>query len=277
MHRWWALLLPLLLALSSSSSSSFFFAGFSMKTHAFPTSGTTTTTTPSRMMSERFRMASIGGGFGDDGKKRKPSSCRCPDDNENDDENEDGEGTPLEDRREAFVAALGWAAASAASAAVGPARATAGADANMAFPDVLGGMADRASKECLVESLGTRECMVYKETDPDKLLYKGVDGSVLLKRAQAAATALEPIPSMVDVGRWNDVQGTLIGGPMGELSKTMTLLSKDDPKKTALARKVKDDLFAMGTAAQTRRSDDVRKHHAAATRDLAKFLEAAAL
>ncbi len=210
--------------------------------------------------------------------KRKPG-CRCPEDEEN---YHDDERESLEDRREALFAAMGglWAVAttaSASSAVLGfpeTSLATAGTDANMAFPDVVGGMNDRATKQCLVESLGNRECLVYKETDPDKLLYKGANAQILLDRTKKATAALREIPALVEKKKWNDVNGILIG-PMGELSSTMTLLCGDDAAKTKLARKVKEDLFAMGTATTQRQQDVILKFHAAATKDLAKFLEVA--
>lgn len=173
-----------------------------------------------------------------------------------------------------------WAAATTASASTAmlsfpnPSLATAGVDANMAFPDVMAGMNDRASKQCLVESLGNRECMVYKETDPDKLLYKGIDAQVLVERTKKATAALREIPALVEKKKWNDINGLLIG-PMGELSSTMTLLCGDDVTKTKLARKVKEDLFAIGTATTQRQQEVILKYHAAATKDLVNFLEVA--
>ena len=43
-----------------------------------------------------------------------------------------------------------------------PSRASAvyGADAKIEIPDVIQGMSDRTNKQCLVESLGNRECLV---------------------------------------------------------------------------------------------------------------------
>ena len=188
----------------------------------------------------------------------------------------------MESRREALFAAMGglWAVATTASASTAvlgfpdPSQATAGVDANMAFPDVIGGMNDRNTKQCLVESLGNRECMVYKETDPDKLLYKGVNAQILLDRMRKATAALAEIPALVEKKKWNDITGLLIG-PMGELSSTMTLLCGDDAVKTKLARKVKEDLFAMGTATTQRQQEAILKYHAGATKDLANFLEVA--
>ena len=228
----------------------------------------------SSRLSEKLQGA---GTPGVDGPRRRKRRCRCPDDDDDDDHGE----ALLEDRREALVAAMGslWAASAGVAMGLGldgpgPAGATAGVDANMAFPDVIGGMNDRATKQCLVESLGNRECLVYKETDPDKLLYKGVDGPTLVARIEKASKALGDVPALVDKKKWNDING-LLTGPMGELSSTLTLLCGDDASKTKLARKVKEDLFAMGTANTQRQPEAILKNHAAATRDLARFLEAA--
>ena len=208
-------------------------------------------------------------------RKKKRNKCRCPDDDihDNDDDDEDED---LEDRREALFAMMGslWAVTSVASSTL-PAYATVGVDANMAFPDVIGSMNDRldSKKECLMESLGTRECMIYKETDPDKLLYKGANLDVLVKRIQQATVALAQIPPLVETKKWNEITGILTG-PMGQLSSTLTMLCGDSKMKVALAQKVKQDLFAIGTATTQRQTEDILKYHALAIEDLTKFLEA---
>mmetsp|Transcript_11744 Transcript_11744/g.23847 ORF Transcript_11744/g.23847 Transcript_11744/m.23847 type:complete len:174 (-) Transcript_11744:139-660(-) len=167
-----------------------------------------------------------------------------------------------------------WAASSSMGAFPELAHATAGVDANMAFPDVMAGLNDRNTKQCLVESLGNRECLVYKETDPDKLLYKGVNTDKLVERIRLATNALAEIPPLVESKKWNAITGILTG-PMGELSSTLNLLAGTDVSKTKLARKVKEDLFGMGTATTQRQTDDILKYHALAIKDLAIFLEAA--
>mmetsp|Transcript_10053 Transcript_10053/g.29652 ORF Transcript_10053/g.29652 Transcript_10053/m.29652 type:complete len:288 (+) Transcript_10053:164-1027(+) len=230
----------------------------------------------SASLSEKFpgttRKASSG-----PNKKRK---CRCPDDADDSIDSIDNQDplSSLEDRREAIFAMMGslWATSSAVSmtAFPEPARATAGVDANMAFPDVMAGLNDRNTKQCLVESLGNRECLVYKETDPDKLLYKGVDTGKLVERIRLATSALAEIPPLVERKKWNEITGILTG-PMGELSSTLNLLAGTDARKTKLARKVKEDLFGMGTATTQRQTDVILKYHALAIKDLAVFLEAA--
>jgi hypothetical protein len=92
----------------------------------------------------------------------------------------------------------------------GIANAEYGTDAKMLFPDVVQGLNDRATKQCLVESLGNRECLVYRE-DAEKLLYKGADVSILIQRIQASTTALDKIPSLVETKQWNAITGILTG------------------------------------------------------------------
>eukprot|EP00536_Pseudo-nitzschia_multiseries_P016697 jgi/Psemu1/69953/estExt_Genemark1.C_12020006 len=243
-------------------------------------------------LSERFPRIGMDSA-GPNGKRK----CRCPDDDDDDANanaddkiNQNDNDNPLsslqEDRREALFAMMGslWAVSSS-SAVAGtvvttafafpePAQATAGVDANMAFPDVMAGLNDRNTKQCLVESLGNRECLVYKETDPDKLLYKGIDNDKLVERIRFATGALAEIPPLVELKKWNDITGILTG-PMGELSSTLNLLAGTDARKTKLARKVKEDLFGMGTATTQRQTDVILKYHSLAIKDLAIFLEAA--
>ena len=86
-------------------------------------------------MSFLERISIVGDELSSPKKKRK---CRCPDDDEDEDDEESL--SSLEDRREALFAMMGslWAA----SSSVGhpdPAYATAGIDANIAFPMSLVG------------------------------------------------------------------------------------------------------------------------------------------
>jgi len=47
-----------------------------------------------------------------------------------------------------------------------------------------------------------------------------------------------------------------------------------DPSKVKLARKVKEDLFAIVTATTQRQTDVILKYHKLVTQELTKFLEA---
>ena len=147
-------------------------------------------------------------------------------------------------------------------------------DAKIELPDVIAGMNDRQNKQCLVESLGNRECLVYKETDPNKLLYKGANSQILLDRIQLALNSLDLIPSLVETKKWNDINSILIGGPMGQLSLTLNLLSKDnpDPECIKLIRKIKEDCFAIGTATTQRQCNDILKYNDKAKNDMKEFI-----
>jgi len=85
------------------------------------------------------------------------------------------------------------------------------------------------------------------------------------------------IPPLVEKKRWNEINGILIG-PMGELSKTLNMLcgnGSGDAKALKLARKVKEDMFAIGTAVSKRQEESVLEFHKIALEDLTKFLELA--
>ena len=67
-------------------------------------------------------------------------------------------------RRLAMLAMICHCAGGTVSMTMSPSVANAvyGSDAKMTFPDPIQSMSDRAGKQCLVESLGTRECLVYR-------------------------------------------------------------------------------------------------------------------
>jgi len=120
-------------------------------------------------------------------RKKKKRKCLCPHDDEEEEDEDDEDELLLsssllllnEDRREVLFAMMGslWSisggatggAAAAATAAtatatafnpIQPAFATYGMDAKIELPDVIAGMNERQNKQCLVESLGNRECLV---------------------------------------------------------------------------------------------------------------------
>ena len=218
-------------------------------------------------------------------QRKKKRKCLCPPEDDNDDKNEDDDMLDAlsllnEDRREVLFAMMGsmWSISATAAAVVGsnpqPVYATYGMDAKIELPDVIAGMNDRQNKQCLVESLGNRECLVYKETDPNKLLYKGANSQILLDRIQLALNSLDLIPSLVETKKWNDINSILIGGPMGQLSLTLNLLSKDnpDPECIKLIRKIKEDCFAIGTATTQRQCNDILKYNDKAKNDMKEFI-----
>lgn len=83
------------------------------------------------------------------------------------------------------------------------ANAVYGADAKIELPDIVQGMADRTNKQCLVESLGNRECLVY--LDPENQLYKGSDGKLLLQRLGSSTAAMSELPPYIEKKEWNKV------------------------------------------------------------------------
>jgi hypothetical protein len=112
--------------------------------------------------------------------------------------------------------------------------------------------------------------------DEEKLLYKGADLNNLLARIQAAAQALDrDIPPLVESRKWTQLNGVLTG-PMGQLSSTMALLEKlaDDPASAKQnAQRVKQDIFAIGTAVTNKQGDVVLQYRSLALEDLAVFLK----
>ena len=247
-------------------------------------SPTTTATTNDRRRNTGNRISSLlllnqkGRNIEEIDQRKKKRKCLCPPEDNDDDKNEDDDMLDAlsllnEDRREVLFAMMGsmW---SISAGNPQPVYATYGMDAKIELPDVIAGMNDRQNKQCLVESLGNRECLVYKETDPNKLLYKGANSQILLDRIQLALNSLDLIPSLVETKKWNDINSILIGGPMGQLSLTLNLLSKDnpDPECIKLIRKIKEDCFAIGTATTQRQCNDILKYNDKAKNDMKEFI-----
>mmetsp|Transcript_32159 Transcript_32159/g.46737 ORF Transcript_32159/g.46737 Transcript_32159/m.46737 type:complete len:246 (-) Transcript_32159:90-827(-) len=199
-------------------------------------------------------------------EENEPSKLpRCPSDTSN--SNDDM------DRREALFAMIGslWSVG-LMSDAIFPqeAQAVYGSDANIQLPDMIGGMTDRVNKQCIVESLGNRECLVY--ADPDKAVYKGLDAVVLLERVDVSSRALATIPDLAESRKWSKIIGVLTG-PMGTLVSTMNQLAVDRSDVIEAAKRVKDDIIAIGQAAERKDQGKVLAYHKLATEDLVKFGE----
>jgi hypothetical protein len=182
------------------------------------------------------------------------------------------------DRREAAFAMLGtiWAAGAVPTALLFPeaARATYGTDAKIQLPNPIESLTDRATKQCLVESLGTRECLVYAG-DADSMLYKGADTQLLLQRIEQAASALATIPVLAVDKKWSQVTGILTGR-MGELIKTMGQLADLSANSDAAKVKVKamkTSLYAMSAAVDRKDQTTLLKSHAVATNELVAFVK----
>lgn len=150
-----------------------------------------------------------------------------------------------------------------------------GQEAKMVFPNPLESMNDRATRVCLVESLGNRECLVYQE-DADKLLYKGADAGKLLERIERATLALSTIPELANGKRWSQISGVLTG-PCGELIRTMgqvaALSEKDESTFKTRINQLKNDLYAMQAGVDRKDTATVLKFHQAATADLVAFIK----
>mmetsp|Transcript_17072 Transcript_17072/g.23454 ORF Transcript_17072/g.23454 Transcript_17072/m.23454 type:complete len:244 (-) Transcript_17072:232-963(-) len=179
------------------------------------------------------------------------------------------------DRRKVTFGMIGslWSIGSIASY---PKQANAiyGQDANIALPNVIEGMNNRVTQQCLVESLGNRECLVY--LDPENKLYKGADSKVLFERVEKSSEALATIPDLIEAKKWLAVVGVLTG-PMGTLVGTMNQLSKlsEDPSRlTKLANQVKTDLYAIAASADKKQGDKALQYHKEATQHLVEFVKA---
>lgn len=186
---------------------------------------------------------------------------------------------PDMDRREATLAMLGslWAAGAMPAAMLTgnaqPAIAEYGTDAKLELPNPMGQMRDRANKQCLMESLGTRECLVYE--DPDNKLYQNPDTKVLVERVEKAGEALATIPELIEKKSWIQITGVLTG-PMGTLANSMDLLSKasDNPSATAdQAKRVKTDLYAIAGAVDRRNGGAALEYHKLATEHLVDYIK----
>ena len=203
-----------------------------------------------------------------------PKPCCDPCQQEDEDEDD-----LLLDRREAAFAMLGtlWATTGVALPLFFPqdyAHATYGEDAKIALPNPIEAMSDRATKQCLVESLGNRECLVYAG-DEEKLLYKGADTRALLERIDKASAALATIPQLAGDKKWSQVTGILTG-PMGELIRNMGQLadlSENAAAAKAHIKQVKLDLYAISAAVDQKNQAKVIQAHEAATNSLVAFVK----
>jgi len=154
------------------------------------------------------------------------------------------------------------------------AHAVYGADAKIEMPDVIQGMSDRTNKQCLVESLGNRDCLVY--LDPENQLYKGSDGATLFGRLSSCVSAMNYLPQYIGDKQWNKVQGVLTG-PMGTLSQTMNELVKkvDDSslqlKCKELSVDIRKDLYAIAAAADRKQANEALISYERAVKKLERF------
>jgi len=192
------------------------------------------------------------------------------------------DNNPDMDRREAAFAMLGslWVAGAVPAAVLPaalsnaqPAYAEYGTDAKIQLPNPMEQMRERATKQCLMESLGNRECLVYE--DPDNKLYQNPDTKVLVERVEKAGEALATIPELIESKNWIKVTGVLTG-PMGTLANSMDLLSKasDNPSTSAeKAKKVKTDLYGISGSVDRRNGSGALEYHKLATEHLVDYIK----
>ncbi|KAL7444500.1 hypothetical protein ACHAXM_009359 [Skeletonema potamos] len=151
-----------------------------------------------------------------------------------------------------------------------------GADANIQMPNIAQGMTDRATKQCLVESLGTRECLVYE--DPDNKLYKSADSKILFERLGTSVEALSRLPNYIANKQWSNVQSVLTG-PMGSLSYTMNEIVKLIDEENSVKSKCKNltgdirkDLYGISAAIAAKDEKQALINYEKATEKLEKFV-----
>merc|ERR1719416_38322 len=174
------------------------------------------------------------------------------------------------DRREAMFATLGsiWSITTGISS---PSNSIYGEDAKIQVPDMLGGMNDRVNQQCLVESLGNRECLVY--LDPEKKLYEGPDNQSLLTQLEDSIIALNSLPDLITTKKWSKVSNVLTG-PMGLLIGTMRKLSDGggDDDDDVLVKKVKEDLYGINGAIERKDMEKALVWQGRAVDDLNEFI-----
>lgn len=184
------------------------------------------------------------------------------------------------DRREATFAMIGtlWAITGAVIPTsllfpTQPAYAEYGDEPKMVLPNPYQDLSDRSNKQCLVESLGNRQCLVY--ADEANFLYKGGDTKALLDRIEKASTALGTIPDLVQSKKWIGITGVLTG-PMGELIRNMGQLadlSDNKDKAKDMIKIVKTDLYVMSDGVNRKDQDLVLRGHDKVTNDLVAFIK----
>lgn len=157
------------------------------------------------------------------------------------------------------------------------ANAVYGADAKIELPNIAQGMADRANKQCLVESLGNRECLVYE--DPDNKLYKSADSKILFDRLGSSIESLKRLPNYITNKQWSNVRSVLTG-PMGSLSSTMNelvkLIDEESPVRIQcknLSRDIRTDLYAINTMVDRKDGKQALVYFDKATEKLETFVQ----
>lgn len=178
-------------------------------------------------------------------------------------------------RRSVFTALV--ASASLVTSSAGQANAVYGADAKMELPNIAQGIADRTNKQCLVESLGNRECLVYE--DPENKLYKNADSKILFERLNSSVDAMKRLPTYITNKQWSNVQSVLTG-PMGSLSSTMNelvkLIDEESPVKNdckQLSVAIRQDLYEIKAMVDRKDAKQAQASADKAEKKLEKFMK----
>ena len=112
-------------------------------------------------------------------------------------------------------------------------------------------------------------------SDPDAFLYKGPNPKVQLERLLEASKRLQDIPPLAADKKWSQVQGILTG-PLGTLAQTLNFIAKEStPEVQAKAKKVKEAIFSISTAASKKSEAEVVAKTKAAEAELEAFVRAA--
>jgi len=112
-------------------------------------------------------------------------------------------------------------------------------------------------------------------TDTSSFLYKGPDPKVQLERLLEASKRLQDIPPLAEDKKWSQISGILLG-PLGTLGQTLSFIAKEAPPGVqAKAKKVKEDVFSINTAASKKNAAEVVAQTEAASKSLEDFVRAA--
>ena len=113
--------------------------------------------------------------------------------------------------------------------------------------------------------------------DPENQLYKGSDNKVLFEKLGASISSMERLPELIEREECNKVKGILTG-PMGELSSTMNMLTKniDDTGKQnkckTMSTAIRQDLYAISGAVDRKDAKGAMSAYLKASEKLDKFV-----
>jgi hypothetical protein len=135
------------------------------------------------------------------------------------------------------------------------------------LPNPMEAITNRVNGQCLVETLGNRECLVY--LDPAR--QSSIRALITLcfwHVSEKASESLALIPGLIEQRKWSQVSGVLLG-PLGTLVETMnqlTKLSANGSKAAALAAKTKTNMYDIFQAAEKKTGEKALIAHDKATK-----------